>query len=402
MLFTLLLVAALSGTPQDQGATTGQTANATQLEDAGRFEEALSVLERQVAGNPNDHRARLAIARLQERLGHSDRAEAVYRSVMLEDGTNVDAMLGVGRTLLSQGAVDDAIDVLLQAEQVSARRADVVATLGRAYRQAGDTSRALPYLELAAAASPTTDNRLQLEAARREYWHRVESQSFAEEFSGTGTNARATDLSINVRLTNTLRVVGRGQVHRKFGTTDTRGGGGLEWRWTPSTTLTGQAVIGSGNTVLAEGDYLGEIRYTQDPVTWTGSVRFFDFPGVEMTVLSPGLAWRASERFSVELGYWLSMTDRRNADTANGHSARLRGAYALGPRIWFNLGYASGVDSFENLSVDRVGAFHAHTGLAGMRVELPSLTSVVTTFEYQSRKSGPHTQRLSLLLAQRF
>lgn len=53
--------------------------------------------------------SRALIATLHERMGHSDRAEPVYRSVLLEDRSNVDAMLGVGSMLIKKGKATEAI-----------------------------------------------------------------------------------------------------------------------------------------------------------------------------------------------------------------------------------------------------------------------------------------------------
>ena len=126
MLFSLLLVTLLAEAPQTpRGSPAPTFAEAAQLAEEGRDAAALIAFQRLAAINPNDHQARVWIARLHERMGRPGVAEAVYRSVMLEDPANVDAVIGVGRTLLARHAADEAIEVLERAEALEPK-SDIV------------------------------------------------------------------------------------------------------------------------------------------------------------------------------------------------------------------------------------------------------------------------------------
>jgi hypothetical protein len=102
MVFSLLLAASLTlnPSPQESPAATGPTfPAAVQAANDGRDLEALASFQQLASANPNDHAARLWIARLHARMGHQDLAEPVYRSVLLEDPGNIDAMIrGRGRS----------------------------------------------------------------------------------------------------------------------------------------------------------------------------------------------------------------------------------------------------------------------------------------------------------------
>lgn len=403
MLFTLLLFMLL-GEPQ---ATSGDAATspqeAAQLERDGRYEEALAAFRQLAALNPNDHAARLAIARLHERMGHPDRAEAVFRSVALEDPANVQALLGVGRTLLAQLRPEDAVVVLQRAETIAPRDPDVLETLARAHRDAGRSTLALAYDERAWTLAPTVQHRAALERARLSHQHRAQLRWFGEEFGGSVPRSSSTDLALDYRLSDRLRVTGRGQHQKKFDVDDARGGAGVEWRWTPYTAVGGHALVGPGNDVMPVGDYRGEIGYNYRSATWLGAVRYFDFEGAEVTAVSPALNLAVSERVSLGLRYAFTVTDVAGVATnAKGHSAHVRGSYVVFPRITLSLGYARGVEDFDNFSRDRIGDFKAHTGSAGVQVDLPSLTAIVGTYEYQSRANDTEMQRLTVSLAQRF
>ena len=97
MLVSLLLTAALAAqtappppagsapAPQVAPAPVPTHAAAAALAEGGDLEGSLRAFQQIASANPDDHEARLAIAFLQERMGHPDRAEPVYRSVLLEN-----------------------------------------------------------------------------------------------------------------------------------------------------------------------------------------------------------------------------------------------------------------------------------------------------------------------------
>lgn len=404
MLFTLLLAATLSEAPQAPPASVpSATSQAAALETASRYEEALAALQRLAAANPNDHGVRLAIARLHMNAGHPDRAETVYGSIVNEDASNLEALLGVADARMAQARYEDALEVLERAERLAPHNPMVLERLGRTHYEMGRSRLAVAYLERVSTISTALDYRMALERARLAYQHRFEIHSFGEQFSGDAPDSRNADFRVNVRLNDTMRVIGRGQVQQKFSVDDARGGAGLEWRATPYATVITHAFVGPGNRVMPKGDVLGEVDYGYKRATWMGSVRFFDFEGARVTSLSPGVAYWATDRLSVGLRYAFSVTDTAASEfTANGHTAHVTGAYRVHPRVWLNLGYAGGVDDFDNFSVDRIGDFRANTVSTGVRLNLPSLTSLVGTYEHQWRENDVTLQRFSVSFARRF
>lgn len=405
MLFSLLLLmlAPEPAAPQAPGVDRPTFADAVQMANDGREPEALAAFQRIVTANPNDRDARLWIARLHERAGAFDRAEAVYRSILLEDTANVDAMVGVATALLARDETAEAIVLLERAERLAPQNDTVLATLGRAHRHAGRDARAIAYFELASALAPTAQHRLELEEARRAYGHRVETRGFGEEYSGSAPNSRSGELALNLRVTDRLRVSARGQVQRKFGSREERGGAGVEWRWTPAATLRVQALVGPEARVMPEGDYLAEIDYADRQAVWTAGVRYFDFEGARTTTVSPAVSWRGSDRVSMGLRYAFSVSESTTlAGRENGHSVHARAAYRLYPRLWITAGYAGGVEDFENFSIDRIGDFRANGASGGLRYDLPTLTSLVGMYEHQWRSGGVEMRRLTVAIAQRF
>jgi YaiO family outer membrane protein len=404
MLFTLLLVAALADAPPASAAPATSTfAEAAELETAGRYDEALTAFQEVVAANPNDLQARLAIARLHMRMNHPDRAEAVYQGVRLDDTTNLEAVLGVADARIAQWRSEDALEALERAEELAPDDPRVLEALGRTHQQAGRSTLAVAYMQRAVSLSSARAYRMSLERARVAHQNRLEIRSFAEEFSGTTPKSGNGDVSLHIRLTDAVRVHGRGQVQRKFDVDDARGGAGVEWRWTPATTFVAQALVGPGNRVLPTSDVLGGVNYTTGPMSAMGSVRFFDFEGARVTTLSPALTFWPTERLSVGMRYALSVTDTSMLPTTSmGHSTQVNGSYQVFPRVWLDLGFARGVEDFDYFSIDRIGAFQANTGSAGVRVDLPWLTSLVGTYERQQRNDDTTMQRIRFGITQRF
>jgi Tfp pilus assembly protein PilF len=391
MVFSLLLAVSLALSPSAQETPTPATPGLPEAVEAandGRDAEALAAFERVASADPDNLEARLWIARLHARMGDYDRAEPVYRSVLLEDPDNIAAVLGVADALLRRDEPALAIEVLEGAEELAANNGEVLGALGRAHRAADHSDQAITYLKRAVAVAPTRRHLLSLEAAQLFYLHSIEARAASEQFSGATPDSTLGDLLLNIRLTNRWRVLAQGQVQRKFRTTEERGGAGVEWRWTSATTLRAVALIGPNNRVTPERDYLAAVRHTYRATTWTATVRHFDFGDAETTVFSPAIAWTPENPLSLALGYTLSRTDTRTTASEDGHSAYVRAGVRVHPRLSIQAGYASGVEDFDRFSIDRIGDFRANTFSGGVRVYLPSMTAIVAQYDFEMRSRG--------------
>lgn len=403
MLFALMISGMLAAAPQAPARATPTHEEAAELAQRGQLAQALETYRRLAAANPRDHEARLAIARLHMEMGHADWAEPVFRGVLFESPSNVDAMVGVGSALTALGRADEALEVLELAEQGFPESPDVLAALGRAHRDAGHTMRSFDYLERAVAIAPTPGNRALLEETRRAHGHRVESTTYFESFSLPVSDTRATDLAVNARLTDRFRLFGRGQLQRKFGVTEQRGGLGVEWRWRPETTVTSHVLVGPGNDVLPQFDGNVEVAYAYGVARWAVGLRHIQFSGADVSVISPGVTWWRGDRLVLGGRYHLSLTSfDLGLDRQVTHSGLLHAAYLVYPRVWTQAGYARGIESFETLSPDRIGNFDANTTSGGIRIDLRTLTSIVGAYEYQWRSNSTRMDRFTLSIVQRF
>ena len=403
MLLTLLLVLlAQDVAPAPNPAASSDLSAAIQLAQEGQNAEALAALQKIAAAQPEDHLTRLWIASVQLRLGHPDLAEPVYRSIVLEDPRNVDARVGLGVALLQQDRIAEGLEALTAAEEISPENPNVVSALASAYQLAGQNLQSIGYRRRLVAMSPTQANMMLLEDARRAHGHRFETQGYGEDFSGPTQTTRGSDVGINLRVSETVRVSGRAQIQRKFGRREDREGGGVEWRWTPWGTFTGQVLVGDSNRVLPQRDYLGRVDYGYHRSTWTGQLRYFDFFGANVLMLSPGVTLAVNPKTTAALRYAHTSTDFSTVTDVRGHTLDIRVARELTPRIWTKGGYVVGVENFDNFSIDRVGDFRAQTASGALQVVLPSLTSIVGGYDYQWRKDRVRVGRVSVSLVQAF
>jgi hypothetical protein len=71
-------------------------------------------------------------------------------------------------------------------------------------------------------------------------------------------------------------------------------------------------------------------------------------------------------------------------------------------RVALNLAYAYGIESFEDLTADRLGSLGASTAAGGVRIALSSLTLLTATWEHQWRSNNTAIDRLTLSIMQSF
>lgn len=407
MFFPILLAAVLALTSSAEAAQAVAVVTQTQAVQAaneGRSAEALVAFQRLAAANPGDHAARLWIARLHARNGDQKLAEPVYRSVLLEDPTNVEAMTGVAAALIARHEPESALELLEAASKREPENDEILGLIARAHAHEGRASEAITYFQRAAATSPTPQRRQALENARLAHLSRIEIRDTNERFNNVTPDARIGDIALNIRLSDAVRIIGRGQVQRRFALDERRGGGGLEWRVHPQTLLRGQALVGPDNVVTPESDFLAEVEHTYAGATWFGTIRHFRFNGTTTTFISPAVDWMATDRLSFGLRYALSFTEIGTlVSWEAGQSVHVRPVYRISPRVWLQAAYAVGVENFDDFAIDRVGDFRAQTLAGGIRINLPILTAISANYERQFwRRDDVDLHRVTLSLSQRF
>jgi len=91
-----------------------------------------------------------------------------------------------------------------------------------------------------------------------------------------------------------------------------------------------------------------------------------------------------------------AVTGRSEGD----HSIMLRETWQGWRRAALQATYAYGIESFEDLTRERLSSLGATTAAAGVRVDLPSLTRITATWEHQWRSNDSHIDRFAASLVQ--
>ena len=238
------------------------------------------------------------------------------------------------------------------------------------------------------------------EATMRAYGSSIMVEGFAE---GGVSDARSVSLVASVRVLPRLELEGRVRVQDRDGSSETLAGGGGIWRVNRSTNLVIRGAGGVDNTSLPNADLMSEVRHYRGPFEIGGVVRHLSFFDVDVTAASPLLAWDTGDRWRLAARYTYSWSSFHTTGESDGdHSVLLRETFRAWRRVDLTVTYAYGIENFEDLTADRIGNLGAHTIAATVRLRLPSLTSVATTWESQWRSNDTKLDRLTVLVMQGF
>ena len=350
-----------------------------------------------------DVEARLSRARQLRREGRSDLAEQEYRRALAQAPDHLDALTGLANLLTARGAHEEAAALLDKAEGLAPDSPDVLASRAQNLRHSGQPSGAEIYYDRAHTLSPD-DREIEqaLEQLRRVNRHRVEASFYTERTTAGAADAHAADVSVDLRASDRVRVNARVQAQTRFGEQEARTGGGVEWRARRDLTVRGSALIAPGADSIARADTIAEIEHVQGRFESALGLRSMTFAAADVWIVAPaGTLW-LSDRTAVSLRYYRSSTTFDGRSAVVNHSGAIRLRFNVHPRIWLDTAYSRGFESFEQLSVDRLGLFRADTLSGGVLYHLPGLQSLSTTVEYQ-RRSDDHTMvRVTAGIVHRF
>ena len=396
----LQLAAALALTAALQSSVPDRT-RAEVLARAGRTAEAMQLFARVVEANPADVEARLWVARLALRLGRAADAEAAFRSVLREHPADVDARIGLGTVLTRTGEWQHALEILEGVEVEAGENSDLFAALARAYRRGGDDRRALEYFQRAKTLAPTdADIVAGYEGVARTYGHWIALEGFGQG-SAPGAGVESGTIIVDVRAAPRLHLQASGRVQQGPDYSDATAGAGVLWRAARTTTVSFNVRAGSRNIALPESDLSGDVVHYTGAFEIGAEIRRLSFVGADSVAASPLFAWNPTDRWRLDARYTYSRSAFDDTgETAGDHSVLLRPTWQAWRRVALQAAYAYGIESFEDLTADRIGSLTGTTLAAGVRIDVPSLTRITTTWEHQWRSNHTPIDRFTLSLVQ--
>jgi len=389
----LLLAAVLQPPLPDRARAEG-------LAREGRTVEAMDAFKQIADQNPDDVEARLWVARLALRLGRVDEAQRGFRSVLREHPEDVDARIGLGMVLTRTGEWQSALEALRAAEQTAGENADLFSALATAYRRGGDDQRALEYFNRARTLAPDDpDVALGYEAVARSYGHWIAVTGFGQ--TGAAGDVGSGSITADVRVMPRLHLQAMGRAQKGSGYSDAAGGAGGLWHAGRATTVAFRAIGGSGNVALATSDIAGDVVHYAAVVEIGASIRRLTFADADVVAASPVIAWIPNDFWRLDARYTYSRSAFGATGSSQGdHSVMLRDTWQGWRRAAVQATYAYGIESFEDLTADRINSLGATTLAAGLRIDVPSLTRITATWEHQWRSNDTRIDRFAVSIVQ--
>jgi tetratricopeptide (TPR) repeat protein len=380
-----------------------QRAEAERLANSGAYEAALKQFQALAAANPEDIPARLWIARLHAKLGHPEHAGEVYRSILAVQPDNLEALIGLGNSLVALDRLDDASDALSRAEKLAGDRPEVLAAQGRLHAAANHTTLALAYYERALTIDPSNqDVRAQADALRAARAHRLELDYDFQHANVEVDDSHVGTFIFNARAGDAVRVVVEGQVESLFGVTDQRAGGGFEFALSRNTRLNVGGLAGFDPVYLPESDFYGQLGYTNRRATWGVLFRRAGFKDdADFWIAGPELTMRFSDSFEAFIAYYRGNTTQVGLEevATDNVAIRLSGAVTKGFRL--GVGYTHGIDRLDWLTVDRIG-FESDTFALRANMIFTPFVSLEVGYDFQQRPADVNISRARAGLTCRF
>jgi YaiO family outer membrane protein len=379
-----------------------QRAEAERLARSGGYEAALKQFQALAAANPDDIDARVWIARLHALMGRPEHAEAVYRSILAVQPQHVDALIGLGNALVTLGQLDDAADALNRAEALAADRPALLTAQGRLHQAGNHTTLALAYFMRALALDPANaEARAAADALRAARAHRVELDYTFQHLNADMDDANVGSFEVNARVSDPVRIFGRGQVQRAFGFDEQRAGGGLEWSITRHAGLRAGVLVGADTAYLPETDAFVEASVRQGRATWSFQLRNADFEGADFWLGGPGLAVTVLPRVEASIQYYRGRVDAEGFGESTTDSVVLGLAGSASDRLRLGVTFTHGIDRLDWLTLDRITTEADTVSVTG-GYDFTAFVTFRGGYDFESRPDGLQAHRASAGFVFRF
>ena len=394
---TLALVTPQAAQSQDARA------EAERLARSGEYAEALKRFQAIVAANPSDIAARIWIGRLHLEMEEPRRAAAVFESIVATEPQNVDALIGLGRAHTASGRTREAADALNRAEALAADRVDVLVAQGRLHTAGGRSALALAYFARAAALEPTNvEIRRLADAVRAARAHYIDAQYDFQHFNTLRDDTHTGGAEVNLRVTDSFRVFGRGQTHRAFDAYENRGGGGIEWLPHHRIWIRGGALFGADAIDLPDVDVFGSLVHRGERAHLGFDLRFVDFEGASLWIGGPTLSVDITDRSTAYFAYHWGSADFDLDTSESNNNVTVGFKSRIGERASGMVEYRHGFDRLDWLTLDRLASPDANTISFGVDFDLTPFVMLGGRYDYSDRLEETTVQRATARMVFRF
>jgi tetratricopeptide (TPR) repeat protein len=368
-------------------------AEAERMANSGAYAAALKQFQALAAANPDDIEARVWIARLHARMNRPEHAANVYRSILAVQPRHVDALIGLGNALLSLGRLSEAGDALNRAEALAADRPALLTAQGRLHQAANHNTLALAYYLRAISLDPANaEARAAADALQALRAHRVELDYDFQHVNELEEDAHVGTIEVNARVSDALRIFGRGQAQRAFGFDEQRGGGGVEWSVTRHVWLRAGALFGADTAFLPESEGFVEASIAHGRARGIVEIHRANFDGTDLWLGGPGLAIAFPGGAEASARYYRGRVTSTGFDTRTTDTIALGVEAPLGERLRLGAGFTHGIDRLDWLTLDRI-AFEADTLSLKASYNFTPFATFEAGYAFQSRPEDLQVHR---------
>ncbi len=370
-----------------------QRAEAERLATSGQYAAALTRFQALAAANPDDIEARVWIARLHARMDHPENAVAVYRSIIAVQPQHVEALVGLGDSLVTLGRLSEAADALTRAEGLAADRPAVLIAQGRLHEAGNHTTLALAYYMRAVALDPAdAAARAAADALLASRAHRVALDYGFQHLNAEIGDAHVGTVEVNARVSDAVRIFGRGQVQSAFEFDEQRAGGGVEWSITRRAWLQAGVIFGADTAYLPDSDAFVEASIAQGRARWSFQLRRADFEGADLWLGGPGLRVMVLRNVEASVDYYRGRVDAEGFTTSTTDTVALGVTGRPGDRLRVGVSYTHGIDRLDWLTIDRIN-FESDTLSLDSAYDVTPFATFRAAYEFQSRPGGLEAHR---------
>ncbi len=358
-----------------------------------RYSESISAYEKILELAPGDADARAGLARVASWMGQYHDAIKLYKSVVAEYPRHVEARLGLGDVLSWKGEHAAAIEHFLVALAMTPGDVEILKRLGKVWSWRGNRTEALKYYTRAAQlAQDDSSIERAIEQISYDARHKLELEFLFEELN-FARDTRGLRIGWNYLGPGRFTTGAAVRYLNKFDRDNVTLSWTLGFRPAAGTALDFEIALSPKGEVVAEQTYgIGFTRRISSRFDLIGSYRFLKFQEANIQIVSPGLTWYITGRANLSLLYYVSRTSfEGNSARPINHSALVKLAYSLSERASAYTYFATGSESFETITIDRIGKLSANSYGFGIQHRITPRFGIRLGYEFQDR-SGPNRQ----------
>lgn len=374
-----MLPACLQAQDPEQGAQ--------RLIAQSRFSEARALYQQLSADDRNNIEYRMWIARLSAWLEEYAAALAKYDEVLESEPGNTEALIGKAYVFMWQRRYSEAESILAEARKTDKENSEIEVALARLHHYQGRDRDARSHVNAALRMDPRNQEARDLGSeltlpppVEVRIGYGQDRFSFADTGHMGYLNA--------AYMGETSRFGLQYEEWSRFGERTRRAGFNVARKWN-GWWLRGGGTWGPGAVVVPRHEYTaGFARALKRPWVLDGDYRYLRFRDAEVHLAAPAISYYFAKPSWAQVTLFNSWTSTNKQDSEAHQSWMAQYFHQIAKPIVLHAGYARGTESFDALSIDRLGAFQANTYFGGAEIRVPPAYPTRWFCAYQVRSNN--------------